>query len=93
MNREIELLNFIRIYLIVLQKDIIIVKENIEKVFFTTEMSFKYNLWHNFACNFRDPTFYKLLCKQRNIDKVDKLKNILTNICLVVQTIRNKSNY
>jgi hypothetical protein len=57
---------FVEFYLAVLYKNIVTLKDNLEKVF-SFEIDFNNNLWHNFACNFRDQSFSEIIVESNDI--------------------------
>jgi hypothetical protein len=80
---------FIRFYFTVIQKSIFKLKNSLEKII-TSEMEFKPTLWHNFACNFRDPGFCDLVI-ENNIWTL--FIRIVTCINSILETVHEQGTW
>ena len=89
-RRKEHQLSFLQVYMTIIERDMQSLRENVQKIFSNAE-DFKLNLWHNFACNFRDPSFCDLILNGK-IEKIwKKLTNIVNNMNILLEQIHDKS--
>jgi hypothetical protein len=83
---------FFDFYLILIDHNLNKLREDLLPTFSTFQVPFKFNLWHNFAINFRDPTFCENL---RRIDKPllgTKISEIFKKLCNILELVLERSN-
>jgi hypothetical protein len=82
-------MQFLHFYMILMERNIKNLRENCEKIFLG-EFEFRQNIWHNFALNFRDPTFSQLVSHEKSPTWY-KLLRIVNYINLFLENIYEKS--
>jgi hypothetical protein len=85
-----EKLLFIEFYIILIDYNVGELLENIKEIFSTFIKPFKFNLWLNFALNFKDPTFYTVLAQCKNQARI-KFNRIFHKISNLIDTILERS--
>jgi hypothetical protein len=82
---------FLEFYLIVIDYNAKFLKNNIFGIFLSDNLKLPINLWHNFACNFRDPTFSDLIIHSNRKYIPNWLTHIFETIYTTLELIGEKS--